>query len=97
MTTGSCDDDHDEKENRMKATITSIPMISKKPHVGESLTCLRCGGFLVEERCMDIGESLGGYWFWASRCIQCGDIVDEVILRNRYNPHDALQTAGRAA
>lgn len=45
--------------------------------------CGRCGGLLVGERCMDIGESLGGYWFWAMRCIQCGDIVDEVILRNR--------------
>lgn len=46
--------------------------------------CLRCGGFLVDERCMDIGESLGGYWFMAMRCVQCGDIIDEVILRNRY-------------
>lgn len=35
---------------------------------------------------MDIGESLGGYWFWGQRCIQCGDIVDEVILRNRHLP-----------
>jgi hypothetical protein len=33
---------------------------------------------------MDIGESLGGYWFMAMRCVQCGDIIDEVILRNRY-------------
>jgi hypothetical protein len=33
---------------------------------------------------MDIGESLGGYWFMAMRCVQCGDITDEVILRNRY-------------
>jgi hypothetical protein len=32
---------------------------------------------------MDIGESLGGYWFMAMRCVQCGDITDEVILRNR--------------
>jgi len=35
---------------------------------------------------MDIGESLGGYWFWAQRCIQCGDLVDEVILQNRSLP-----------
>jgi hypothetical protein len=26
---------------------------------------------------------LGGYWFMAMRCVQCGDIIDEVILRNR--------------
>ena len=23
------------------------------------------------------------YWFMAMRCVQCGDIIDEVILRNR--------------
>ena len=50
----------------------------------ETCRCLRCGGCLVDERCMDIGESLGGYWFMAMRCVQCGDIIDEVILRNRY-------------
>lgn len=81
----------------MNATMTSIPMVSKKPHAGESMPCLRCGGFLVEERCMDIGESLGGYWFWATRCIQCGDIVDEVILRNRYMPQEVQQTVVQAA
>ena len=48
---------------------------------------------MVDERCMDIGESLGGYWFWGSGCIQCGDIVDEVILRNRRLP-DSIFGAG---
>jgi hypothetical protein len=46
---------------------------------------------------MDIGESLGGYWFWAARCIQCGDIVDEVILRNRYMPREVPQAVVQAA
>ena len=59
----------------------SVPSPS---HQCESFSCTRCGGLLVEERCMDIGESLGGYWFMAMRCVQCGDIVDEVILRNRH-------------
>lgn len=81
----------------MNATMSSISMVSKKPHACESLSCVRCGGFLVEERCMDIGESLGGYWFWATRCIQCGDILDEVILRNRYMPHETPQTVVQAA
>lgn len=55
--------------------------------VGDTLahesSCQRCGGFLVKERCMDFLESQGNYWFWASRCIQCGDLIDEVTLRNR--------------
>jgi hypothetical protein len=60
-------------------------------------SCFRCGGLLVEERCMDIGESLGGYWFMAMRCVQCGDIVDEVILRNRYAQVAAAEEIVRAA
>ncbi|MDQ3235795.1 MAG: hypothetical protein M3Q07_28640 [Pseudobdellovibrionaceae bacterium] len=84
----------------MNATM-SIPLVKKhKPVSGsahcESPCCTRCRGLLVEERCMDIGESLGGYWFLAMRCVQCGDIVDEVILRNRY-AHLEAQEVVRAA
>lgn len=45
--------------------------------------CLRCGGFLVAEQCVDFYETQHHSWFWATRCIQCGDLVDEVTLRNR--------------
>jgi hypothetical protein len=72
----------------MNATTISIPLTNRHRSLGshqcESPCCARCGGLLVDERCMDIGESLGGYWFMAMRCVQCGDIIDEVILRNRY-------------
>lgn len=73
----------------MNATTRTLPLAGKMrqtpaPLRHETCRCLRCGGFLVDERCMDIGESLGGYWFMAMRCVQCGDIIDEVILRNRY-------------
>lgn len=72
----------------MNGMTVSISMVPKNtPAAGQATVephcCGRCGGLLVDERCMDIGESMGGYWFWAMRCIQCGDIVDEVILRNR--------------
>lgn len=73
----------------MNATTITLPLAGRTRHITaavqrESCRCIRCGGFLVDERCMDIGESLGGYWFMAMRCVQCGDIIDEVILRNRY-------------
>ncbi len=89
----------------MNATTTrAIPLAGKTrqtptPVQRETRHCLRCGGFLVDERCMDIGESLGGYWFMAMRCVQCGDIIDEVILRNRYAhlaapaPREVVQAA----
>ena len=49
-------------------------------------SCRRCGGFLVDEHCMELNiePSQPGYKFWAMRCVQCGDVIDETILRNRY-------------
>ena len=75
-------------------TRRSLPAPS---HQCEPFSCTRCGGLLVEERCMDIGESLGGYWFMAMRCVQCGDIIDEVILQNRYTHLVTSQEEVRAA
>ena len=86
----------------MNATMMPLPLANTQRHVAgavrcESPSCARCGGFLVDERCMDIGESLGGYWFMALRCIQCGDIIDEVILRNRHAHLAETQDVVRAA
>lgn len=72
----------------MNATVSALSLAGRTrqniaPVQHKTCACLRCGGFLVDERCMDVGESLGGYWFMAMRCVQCGDIIDEVILRNR--------------
>ena len=85
----------------MEATM-SIPQVKRNsstsaPVLCESPCCVRCGGLLVDERCMDIGESLGGYWFMAMRCVQCGDLIDEVILRNRYAHLMTTQEMVRAA
>lgn len=46
-------------------------------------SCRRCSGFLVREMCIDLASDSGYSTVWAQRCIQCGDMVDEVILRNR--------------
>ncbi len=86
----------------MNATTMTIPTVTRNRHDArsgacDSPSCTRCGGLLVDERCMDIGESLGGYWFMAMRCVQCGDIVDEVILRNRYAQLPTNQEIVRAA
>ena len=86
----------------MNSTSMTIPLINRSRQTAESVRQSsaggeRCGGLIIGERCMDIGESLGGYWFWAMRCIQCGDIVDEVILRNRHLPQERPQEVVRAA
>ena len=45
--------------------------------------CVRCNGYMAPDMCTDLQSDSGQCNFWALRCIQCGDIVDEVILRNR--------------
>jgi len=46
--------------------------------------CPRCGGFMVIEPCFD---------FRVQRCVQCGNLVDPVILQNRqYGPAAARKT-----
>ncbi len=48
-------------------------------------SCFRCGGFLVSEYCFDLLET-GDIDICTWRCLQCGDLVDSVILQNR-NSH----------
>ena len=47
----------------------------------ESYRCGRCGGFMKTEPVFDLVEN--EIEFIAARCIQCGDIIDPVILMNR--------------
>jgi len=58
-------------------------------------TCRRCSGHMEQEMCIDLESDSGRSTFWVLRCIQCGDIVDEVILRNRslFNPETVLVAA----
>jgi hypothetical protein len=53
---------------------------SADPH--ES-TCTRCGGFMVNDSYMDLLNTVGESKFAAKRCVQCGEVVDPVILSNR--------------
>jgi hypothetical protein len=59
---------------------------SKVLPVGTSLdagSCRRCGGLMVADRYIDLLDDTGKIEFVANRCIQCGDVVDQTILRNR--------------
>ena len=52
--------------------------------------CSRCGGLMVQDFCLDVVGSIGESEFAAKRCVQCGEVVDPVILRNREIRHEAL-------
>jgi hypothetical protein len=43
------------------------------------MKCKRCGSVMVREKFYGPG---GNFLGW--RCIQCGEILDEVILKNRH-------------
>jgi hypothetical protein len=49
----------------------------------EVRACARCGGLLVNERCVGWSSLLDEAAFDALRCLQCGDLFDAVILRHR--------------
>jgi hypothetical protein len=39
--------------------------------------CPRCSGLMVAEWCEELSD------YTAQRCVQCGEVIDPVILRNR--------------
>jgi uncharacterized Zn finger protein len=60
----------------------------------ESFGCRRCGGLMQPESVFDVVEN--EIEFMAARCLQCGDIVDPVILMNRAGTGVLIRRSGRA-
>ena len=53
-------------------------------------TCTRCGGLMVQDFCLDVLGSIGEGECAETRCVQCGEVVDPVILRNRKAQHKPM-------
>lgn len=47
------------------------------------MKCKRCNGLLNRERAIGVGNGTGDDESWGWRCVNCGEIVDPVILANR--------------
>ena len=60
----------------------SIDELQRKAATSEFI-CIRCGGLLVKEAAIDFSSSTGEVEQGARRCVQCGDVIDAVILRHR--------------
>ena len=73
----------------MKAALVSETQSERKSNAIETTllhdqnSCSRCGGLLVREVCMDLFNPTGELEVFARRCVQCGVIIDPVILANR--------------
>lgn len=57
------------------------------------MTCRRCQGCMARDHFLDIQESGGEWWLEGWRCINCGDVFDPVLERNRRLHAAALATA----
>ena len=53
-------------------------------------SCARCGGLMVGDFWMERLHSTGGLELTAKRCVQCGEVVDPMIQRNRRLRQDSI-------
>jgi len=51
--------------------------------LASAMSCSRCEGLMVIEQCFDFMDDTGHLDFMARRCVQCGEVIDPVILQNR--------------
>ena len=51
---------------------------------GRDQICRRCGGLMVQDFCTDLLNHTGEFDCSVARCVQCGEVVDPVIQRNRH-------------
>lgn len=68
------------------------PTTASSTDTADQSTCTRCGGLMVKEFYMDLLDSVGESKLPAKRCVQCGEVVDFVILLNRKLRHQPMAT-----
>jgi ribosomal protein S14 len=69
-------------------SIMARAMDWNSPLVRSTDRCPRCGGLMVHEWGTDPIENAG------QRCVQCGELVDSVILENRRLQHAGASSLG---
>ena len=47
------------------------------------MTCTRCQGYMARDHFIDLLESAESMWMDGWRCINCGNVRDSVMERNR--------------
>lgn len=55
---------------------------------GDSICCSRCRGLMIVEQPFDSIVGAAPADFLVRRCVQCGEVVDPVILQNRRSQHE---------
>jgi hypothetical protein len=57
------------------------------PVVANQAHCTRCGGLMVQEFYIDLRNNIDELISPAKRCVQCGEVIDFVILITRQRAH----------
>jgi transcription elongation factor Elf1 len=55
----------------------------RKARRRKTMNCQRCNGYMVRDSFVDQRDDTGGLLLEGWRCINCGEIVDPVVLTNR--------------
>ncbi|MBX3330900.1 MAG: hypothetical protein KF722_10895 [Nitrospira sp.] len=67
--------------------MATVELLEKKlkgrERPADSIRCSRCSGFMIVEGAFDSMLSSAGADCLVRRCVQCGEVVDPVILQNR--------------
>lgn len=63
--------------------MASLPSTESVLRTFRPARCPRCQGFMVLERYEDWGSTTTAQAFLAWDCVQCGEVIDPVILANR--------------
>ena len=53
------------------------------------MRCQRCQGCMIKDTCMDLRDDTGQIAFGAWRCLNCGEVVDPVVISHRVLPPTA--------
>jgi hypothetical protein len=65
------------------ATVDQLLDCEISSAVSHESMCTRCGGLMVSDFSINLLNSAGESELAAKRCVQCGEVVDAVIQRNR--------------
>jgi len=47
------------------------------------MECQRCQGLMIRESCLDIQDDTGQLSFNGWKCLNCGELVDPLVLMHR--------------
>lgn len=80
----------------MKPSLIKNTFENHIAHIMNTPSCERCGGLLIKEYCLDASNPDGQVWITTKHCVQCGNVVDPVILKNQeeaLSPHQVERSA----